>query len=92
MNGAAYGPCSRNQMNGAVTFYRQIGPYAITQCDAPVLGKRHAVARRWCLTAKKWRSNRQSSARLSPGLVMKHPPYLTAKDLDQKTYLIGNSR
>ena len=23
-------------MNGAVTFYRQIGPYAVTQCDAPV--------------------------------------------------------
>ena len=34
LNGAAYGPCSRNQMNSAVTFYWQIGPYAVTQCDA----------------------------------------------------------
>src|SRR5512147_3270511 len=51
----AHSPCSRNQMNGPVTFYRETGTYAVTQCDTPLLGKRHTVARRWCLPAKKWR-------------------------------------
>jgi hypothetical protein len=55
MNRAAHGPCPRNQENGAVTFYREIGTYAVTQRDTSVLRKRHAVARRRCLTAKKWR-------------------------------------
>jgi hypothetical protein len=55
MNRAAHGPCPRNQENGAVTFYREIGTYAVTQRDTSVLRKRHAVARRGCLTAKKWR-------------------------------------
>src|SRR5262245_50194309 len=55
MNRAAHGPCPRNQENGAVTFYREISTYAFTQRDTSVLGKRHAVARRRCLTTKKWR-------------------------------------
>jgi hypothetical protein len=55
VNSASHSPCSRNQTNGAVTFYREVGTYAVTQGDTPVLGKRHTVAGRWCLTAKKWR-------------------------------------
>ena len=46
MNRAAHGPSPRNQVNGAVTFYREIGTYEVTQRDTSVLGKRHAVARR----------------------------------------------
>jgi hypothetical protein len=55
MEHPAHSPCSRNQMNGPVTFYRETGTYTVTQCDTPLLGKRHTVARRWCLPAKKWR-------------------------------------
>src|ERR1700746_2783500 len=51
---AAYSPCSRDQMNAAVTFYRKIGTYVVTQCDAPVFRKRHTIPRCRCLTAKKW--------------------------------------
>src|SRR5262249_19061210 len=39
MNRAAHGPCSRNQGNGAVTFYREIGTYAVTQLHTAALRK-----------------------------------------------------
>src|SRR5262249_5899675 len=51
----AHSPCPRRQVNTAVAIYRKIGAYAVTQSGTPILGKRHAVTRRWCLTTKKWR-------------------------------------
>src|SRR5262245_39760001 len=51
----AHSPCPRRQLNTAVAVYRKIGAYAVAQSGPPILGKRHAVTRRWGLTTKKWR-------------------------------------
>src|SRR5262245_46779813 len=37
------------------TFYGKIGAYMVAQRCTLILGKGHAIARCWCLTAKKWR-------------------------------------
>src|SRR5262249_53280892 len=52
---APHSPSPRGQVNAAVSFYRKIGAYALTQCATPILGKRYTVARRWRLAAKEWR-------------------------------------
>ena len=53
--GSAYGPCSGGQVDAAVTVDWKIGAYPVAQGSTPVLREGHAVARRWRLSAKKWR-------------------------------------
>jgi hypothetical protein len=55
MDGTANSPCSRGQMDAAISFHRQIEAYTLAQFSTPIVCERYAIPGCRCLAAKKWR-------------------------------------